>query len=237
MICSNMLYNLCSPESTKDRNDVFYLVPERSCVHDSPVWYTTMPLGIKAITKIVNRLRPVREIQEAHLSESSINSFANWILGEYNTPTQLAFWFFHSICRSFVSFKVLTLWLDAPRLRLDGWDPQDKGSGNWDENIEIEENGNWLCLKCMCCFPRLEIKESRTRCCNTGICLFFILYWHWTGCIRIRSWHVSASTLMTRDGFMFNCILDLCDDNFLALLLFWLGFPFSFNPTNSIFWR
>ena len=28
------------PESTKNRNDMFYLQPERSCVPDSPVWYS-----------------------------------------------------------------------------------------------------------------------------------------------------------------------------------------------------
>ncbi|CAH1799597.1 unnamed protein product, partial [Owenia fusiformis] len=31
------------PESIKNRNDVFYLTPERSCVPDSPVWYSTIP--------------------------------------------------------------------------------------------------------------------------------------------------------------------------------------------------
>lgn len=57
----------CSPESIKNRNDVFYLIPERSCVPDSPVWYSTGSLGLDAMTKMLNRLRVVREIQEAHL--------------------------------------------------------------------------------------------------------------------------------------------------------------------------
>ncbi len=57
----------CSPESIKNRNDVFYLIPERSCVPDSPVWYSTGNLGIEAMTKMLNRTRVVREIQEAHL--------------------------------------------------------------------------------------------------------------------------------------------------------------------------
>jgi hypothetical protein len=60
------------PESIKNRNDVFYLVPERSCVPDSPVWYSTMSLGIDAMTRMLNRLRPVREIQEAHLQATQI---------------------------------------------------------------------------------------------------------------------------------------------------------------------
>ena len=29
------------PESVKNRNDMFYLQPERSCVPDSPVWFST----------------------------------------------------------------------------------------------------------------------------------------------------------------------------------------------------
>ena len=61
-----------SPESIKNRNDVFYLVPERSCVPDSPVWYSTMSLGIDAMTRMLNRLRPIREIQEAHLTAAQI---------------------------------------------------------------------------------------------------------------------------------------------------------------------
>ena len=56
-----------SPESIKNRNDTFYLVPERSCVPDSPVWYSTMTLGVDSMAKMLNRIRLVREIQEAHL--------------------------------------------------------------------------------------------------------------------------------------------------------------------------
>ena len=29
------------PESVKNRNDMFYLQPERSCVPDSPLWFST----------------------------------------------------------------------------------------------------------------------------------------------------------------------------------------------------
>jgi hypothetical protein len=41
-------------------------------VPDSPVWYSTMSLGLDAMTKMLNRLRPVREIQEAHLQAAQI---------------------------------------------------------------------------------------------------------------------------------------------------------------------
>lgn len=69
---------LDSPESIKNRNDVFYLVPERSCVPDSPVWYSTMSLGIDAMTRMLNRLRPIREIQEAHLTAAQIPAPAGY---------------------------------------------------------------------------------------------------------------------------------------------------------------
>jgi len=58
-----------SPESIKNRNDVFYLVPERSCVPDSPVWYSTQSLGAESMNKMLNRVRLVREIQEVQLQE------------------------------------------------------------------------------------------------------------------------------------------------------------------------
>ncbi|WAR08908.1 ZMYM2-like protein [Mya arenaria] len=58
--------------SIKNRNDTFYLVPERSCVPDSPVWYSTATLGIDHMAKMLNRIRLVREIQEAHLHTQPI---------------------------------------------------------------------------------------------------------------------------------------------------------------------
>nr|CAD7578250.1 unnamed protein product [Timema californicum] len=57
-----------SPESVKTRNDVFYLLPERSCVPDSPVWYSTMALGKEPLIKMLNRVKMVKEINIALLS-------------------------------------------------------------------------------------------------------------------------------------------------------------------------
>ncbi|KAL0275450.1 UNVERIFIED_CONTAM: hypothetical protein PYX00_003289 [Menopon gallinae] len=56
------------PESVKTRNDVFYLLPERSCVPDSPVWYSTMALGKEPLTKMLHRVKMVKEINIALLS-------------------------------------------------------------------------------------------------------------------------------------------------------------------------
>ncbi|KAK7493034.1 hypothetical protein BaRGS_00015764 [Batillaria attramentaria] len=60
------------PESIKNRSDIFYPVPERSCVPDSPVWYSTIPISIETMTKMLTRILLVREIQEAHLHAQPI---------------------------------------------------------------------------------------------------------------------------------------------------------------------
>lgn len=59
------------PESTKNRNDMFYLQPERSCVPDSPVWYSAQLLNTKAMEKMLARLLMVREVQEHMLADAS----------------------------------------------------------------------------------------------------------------------------------------------------------------------
>lgn len=53
------------PESVKTRNDVFYLLPERSCVPDSPVWYSTSALAKDQLVKMLNRVKMVKEINVA----------------------------------------------------------------------------------------------------------------------------------------------------------------------------
>ncbi|XP_011684484.1 PREDICTED: zinc finger MYM-type protein 3 isoform X5 [Wasmannia auropunctata] len=56
------------PESVKTRNDVFYLLPERSCVPDSPVWYSTSPLAKEQLIKMLYRIKMVKEINVALLT-------------------------------------------------------------------------------------------------------------------------------------------------------------------------
>ncbi|KAL4096614.1 hypothetical protein QTP88_021533 [Uroleucon formosanum] len=56
------------PESVKTRNDLFYLTPERSCVPDSPVWYSTCALNKESLEKMLNRVKMVKEINMALLS-------------------------------------------------------------------------------------------------------------------------------------------------------------------------
>ncbi|XP_011860644.1 PREDICTED: zinc finger MYM-type protein 3-like [Vollenhovia emeryi] len=50
------------PESVKTRNDVFYLLPERSCVPDSSVWYSTLPLAKEQLIKMLYCIKMVKEI-------------------------------------------------------------------------------------------------------------------------------------------------------------------------------
>lgn len=61
-----------SPESIKSRNDTFYLQAERSSVPDSPVWYSNISVDGDRLAKLLNRIRLVREIQEAHLHTQPI---------------------------------------------------------------------------------------------------------------------------------------------------------------------
>lgn len=53
----------CS-ESVKQRSDVFYLQPERSCVPNSPMWFSTMPIDPGTLDSMLTRILMVREIHE-----------------------------------------------------------------------------------------------------------------------------------------------------------------------------
>jgi hypothetical protein len=48
---------------------MFYLQPERSCVPDSPVWYSSTPLTVQNLDKMLHRLLMVREVQEHMLAD------------------------------------------------------------------------------------------------------------------------------------------------------------------------
>ena len=60
-----------SPENVRARNDIFYLQPERSCVPDSPVWFSTSDLNQHQIDKMLRRVLMVREVQEHMLADSN----------------------------------------------------------------------------------------------------------------------------------------------------------------------
>lgn len=52
------------PESVRNRSDVFYLLPDRSCVPSSPLWFLPSPLDHATMEAMVVRILAVREIQE-----------------------------------------------------------------------------------------------------------------------------------------------------------------------------
>lgn len=63
-----------SPESVRTRSDMFYLQPERSCVPDSPVWFSAhMELPEIQIDKMLQRILMVREVQEHMLADGLQN--------------------------------------------------------------------------------------------------------------------------------------------------------------------
>lgn len=53
-----------SSESVKQRNDVFYLQPERACVPNSPMWYSTFAIDPGTLDTMLTRILMVREVHE-----------------------------------------------------------------------------------------------------------------------------------------------------------------------------
>lgn len=60
-------YVMRCPDSVKNRTDVFYMMPEKSCMPDSPVWFSTAPLEREVLERVLNRYRMVKEISVAFL--------------------------------------------------------------------------------------------------------------------------------------------------------------------------
>ncbi|XP_057228575.1 zinc finger MYM-type protein 3 isoform X2 [Malurus melanocephalus] len=60
------------PESLRNRNDVFYLQPERSCIAESPLWYSVIPMDRSMLESMLNRILAVREVYEEHSRLSSL---------------------------------------------------------------------------------------------------------------------------------------------------------------------
>uniref|UniRef100_A0A8D2IZC9 Zinc finger MYM-type containing 3 n=1 Tax=Varanus komodoensis TaxID=61221 RepID=A0A8D2IZC9_VARKO len=61
------------PESLRNRNDVFYLQPERSCIAESPLWYSVIPMDRTMLESMLNRILAVREIHEEHSRGSGLD--------------------------------------------------------------------------------------------------------------------------------------------------------------------
>ncbi|XP_033876651.3 zinc finger MYM-type protein 3-like isoform X1 [Acipenser ruthenus] len=54
------------PDNMRSRNDVFYLQPERSCIAESPLWYSVIPMDRSMLESMLNRILAVKEIYEDH---------------------------------------------------------------------------------------------------------------------------------------------------------------------------
>jgi hypothetical protein len=57
-----------SPESVKNRNDVFYLLPEKASLPSSPVWFSSTPVSERMLDRMLNRIKMVKEVNELLLA-------------------------------------------------------------------------------------------------------------------------------------------------------------------------
>ncbi|RNA30538.1 Zinc finger MYM-type 4 [Brachionus plicatilis] len=69
--CPVELYNFYiskCPESVKNRNDIFYLMPEKTSLPSSPVWFSSQPISDKMLDRMLNRIKMVKEVNELLLA-------------------------------------------------------------------------------------------------------------------------------------------------------------------------
>ncbi|KAM8933955.1 zinc finger MYM-type protein 3 isoform 2-T2 [Pelodytes ibericus] len=59
------------PENLRNRGDVFYLQPERSCVAESPLWYSVIPMDKTMLQSMLSRIMAVREVYEEQARAAS----------------------------------------------------------------------------------------------------------------------------------------------------------------------
>ena len=64
------------PESVKCRQDVLYLLPEGTCVPESPLWFSSQALPASTMDHMLTRIKTVRDVNDIHLSMSQ-TSFDN----------------------------------------------------------------------------------------------------------------------------------------------------------------
>ncbi|XP_064206460.1 zinc finger MYM-type protein 3-like isoform X1 [Anguilla rostrata] len=59
--------------SARNRSDVFYLQPERSCVAESPLWYSALPMDRGTLGNMLNRILAVQEIYGDHAAQGNLD--------------------------------------------------------------------------------------------------------------------------------------------------------------------
>lgn len=52
-----------SPESVRQRSDLFYLQPKHRCTPSSPLWFSSTPLDDATTDAMLTRILAVRELQ------------------------------------------------------------------------------------------------------------------------------------------------------------------------------
>lgn len=55
------------PVNLRNRGDLFYLQPERSCVAESPLWYSVIPMDKTMLQSMLSRILGVREVYEEQI--------------------------------------------------------------------------------------------------------------------------------------------------------------------------
>ncbi|KAJ8348845.1 hypothetical protein SKAU_G00274340 [Synaphobranchus kaupii] len=58
---------------TRNRSDTFYLQPERSCVAESPLWYSAVPMDRGTLGSMLNRILAIKEIYEDHTAQGNLD--------------------------------------------------------------------------------------------------------------------------------------------------------------------
>ena len=69
--CPVELYNFYiskCPDSVKNRNDIFYLLPEKTSLPSSPVWFSSQAISDKMLDRMLNRIKMVKEVNELLLA-------------------------------------------------------------------------------------------------------------------------------------------------------------------------
>ena len=65
------------PESVKCRQDVLYLLPEATCVPESPLWFSSQALPGSTMEQMLTRIKTVRDVHDIHLSMSQTSFESN----------------------------------------------------------------------------------------------------------------------------------------------------------------
>ena len=208
---------LHSPEAIKHRNDMFYLVPEPSCVPDSPVWYSAVSLTADAVTRTLNRINVVREIQEAQVNQTP--AYYGWEGEPWGPPRVLR------VCEPYAWEGPCTLWLirKPGAYDLEGHNPVvDRGPHalglmgpspwvmvDWLTVLNFEDHGSGLNyvdehLNCGVWQTNLFISHWSVCVDTMKFCshvreafsrLFSIVVWQWQGCSHTGTGCLTDSSL------------------------------------------